>query len=214
MRKLAIFGASGFAHEIADIGFALGFKEIVLLTNEEANSDSAFIEVLSESEVCNLEEMGYKFALGFGDPSTKKRVYEKYPSLDFPNIIHPSAVFGHRQLERINQSQGIVITAGVVFTNNIEVGDFSVFNLNCTIGHGCIIENYVSIMPGVNVSGNVHLKECSYIGVGATILQGTEQQKLTVGNNAVVGAASLVTKNVGKNTTVVGLPASPLDKSL
>ena len=48
----------------------------------------------------------------------------------------------------------------------------------------------------------VHLKRNCWIGAGATILPG-----VTVGENSVVGAASVVTKDVPDNVVVVGSPA-------
>lgn len=48
----------------------------------------------------------------------------------------------------------------------------------------------------------VHIGKNAWIGAGATILPG-----VTVGDNAVVGAASVVTKDVAPDTIVVGNPA-------
>lgn len=48
----------------------------------------------------------------------------------------------------------------------------------------------------------VHLKRNCWIGAGATILPG-----VTVGENAVVGAGAVVTKDVADNTVVGGNPA-------
>ncbi len=48
----------------------------------------------------------------------------------------------------------------------------------------------------------VHIGKNAWIGAGATILPG-----VTVGDNAVVGAASVVTKDVIPNTIVAGNPA-------
>ena len=48
----------------------------------------------------------------------------------------------------------------------------------------------------------VHIGKNAWIGAGASILPG-----VTVGDNAVVGAASVVTKDVAPNTIVVGNPA-------
>ena len=48
----------------------------------------------------------------------------------------------------------------------------------------------------------VHIGKNVWIGAGATILPG-----VTVGDNAVVGAASVVTKDVAPNTIVAGNPA-------
>lgn len=41
-----------------------------------------------------------------------------------------------------------------------------------------------------------------YVGAGVIILAG-----ITIGDNAVIGAGSIVTKNVAANTVVVGNPA-------
>lgn len=48
----------------------------------------------------------------------------------------------------------------------------------------------------------VHIGKNAWIGAGATILPG-----VTVGDNAVVGAASVVTRDVAPDTIVVGNPA-------
>ena len=46
------------------------------------------------------------------------------------------------------------------------------------------------------------LKRNCWIGAGATILPG-----VTVGENAIVGAGAVVTKDVEPNTVVGGIPA-------
>ncbi len=51
----------------------------------------------------------------------------------------------------------------------------------------------------------VHLKKNCWIGAGSTILPG-----VTIGENAVVGAASVVTKDVPNNAIVAGNPAKVL----
>lgn len=98
------------------------------------------------------------------------------------------------------------------------------------IGHGVVIMNNalmmaaggITIDDGVMVAANaqlisnnhdlydhavltckpVHLKRNCWIGAGATILPG-----VTVGENAVVGAGSIVTRDVEDNTVVAGNPA-------
>ena len=50
-------------------------------------------------------------------------------------------------------------------------------------------------------------KGCS-IGAGATILPG-----ITIGKNSIVGAGSVVTRDVKENTVVVGNPARSIPKS-
>jgi acetyltransferase-like isoleucine patch superfamily enzyme len=118
-----------------------------------------------------------------------------------------------KQLEIFNKKKGNIITAGARFTNNIELGNFGIFNLNCTIGHDCIIDDFVNIAPGANISGNVELRKGVYIGTGASVLQGESiNKKLVIGEFSTVGAGAVVTKDIEADTIVVGIPAHPISK--
>jgi len=74
--------------------------------------------------------------------------------------------------------------------------------LNCTIGHDCIIGNYVEMSPRVHISGNCKIGDYSVFVSNATVLP-----KTTIGNNVIVGAGSVVTKDVHDNCLVVGVSA-------
>lgn len=93
-------------------------------------------------------------------------------------------------------------------TTGIQCGNFGLYNLNCTIAHDCQIEDFVTVGPGANISGNVHLKEGCSIGTGAVVLQGrSTDDKLVIGSDAVIGAGAVVTRQVGDGLTVKGVPA-------
>lgn len=208
LRKAAIFGASSFAREVADICVTLGFDETVFIDlNPEGNSYFNF-PLLAEDKILELINDDFSFIIGVGDNHLREKIYKKYSHLHFPNIIHPSASFGFKQHEHISGSSGNIIAAGVRMTNNIRIGNFSIFNLNCTVGHDCIFDDFINIAPGVNISGNVYLKEKAFIGAGATILQGKSlEDKLTIGRNCLIGASALVHKNISDNSVAYGIPA-------
>ena len=63
--------------------------------------------------------------------------------------------------------------------------------------HPISSENRESLIPG-----HIHIKKNAWIGAGATILPG-----VTVGENAVVAAGAVVSKDVPANTVVGGIPA-------
>jgi len=52
------------------------------------------------------------------------------------------------------------------------------------------------------IVGRIHIKRNAWIGAHATILQG-----VTIGENAVVAAGAVVSKDVPANTVVGGIPA-------
>jgi len=210
MQKIAIFGTGGFAFEIADICDSLSVANILLLTNSEIHEKTvAGLEIYHENRIDELKQAGYQFAIGVSNPEIRKKIVMRYPDLDYPALIHPSATFGRLQKEAANSSRGLILAAGVRMMNSIDIGAFVAVSLNSTIGHDCVIGDYVSIMPGVNISGNVMLDECCYIGSGAVILQGDSDNRLQIGEGVTVGAGSVVTKSVSSGFTVYGVPARP-----
>ena len=64
-------------------------------------------------------------------------------------------------------------------------------------GHPTSIEDRHSLVPKA-----IHIKKNAWIGAGATILPG-----VTVGENAVVAAGAVVSRNVAPNTIAGGVPA-------
>lgn len=92
-------------------------------------------------------------------------------------------------------------------TNNIDVGAFTLFNLNATVGHDCLIDNFATVSPGACISGNVHIKRSAWIGTGATINQGTPGRKLVIGARSMVGSGAVVVKDCEADGTYVGIPA-------
>lgn len=106
------------------------------------------------------------------------------------------------------------------FGENITIGKNVFVNHACTFMDrgGITIEDNVLIGPKVNlittnhpldpeqrgatISAPITIKKRAWIGVGATILPG-----VTVGENAVVAAGAVVSKDVPDNAVVGGIPA-------
>jgi sugar O-acyltransferase (sialic acid O-acetyltransferase NeuD family) len=207
MKRIGIFGLSGFAREVGDIVHELGYQPIyVARAQSEMEAWSFPDEVILDQDVDQHRSMD--FCIGIGDNAVRERVATRFAGrLRFATVIHPSATFGRGQRSAVQERQGCVICAGVRFTNNISVGNFCIFNLNATVGHDVIADDFVNVAPGACISGNVHLGARCWVGTGAAINQGTSDDRLRIGADTVVGSGSVVTKSCESNAVYVGAPA-------
>ena len=90
-------------------------------------------------------------------------------------------------------------------TVNIKIGNFNIINLDCTIGHDDILNNYITIYPSVNVSGCVVVDDIVEIGTGTQIIQG-----LNICGNTIIGASAAVVKSIEESGTYVGVPVKKI----
>jgi sugar O-acyltransferase (sialic acid O-acetyltransferase NeuD family) len=206
MKTLGIFGMSGFAREVGDIACELDYRPIYIgRTLAELDAWNLSDEAMLESEVGKHADM--EFAIGIGENVVRQKVAQHFDQLRFTSLIHPSATFGVRQRELIERRRGVIVCAGVRFTNHILVGDFTIFNLNATVGHDVVIEDFVNVAPGANVSGNVHIGARCWVGTGAAINQGRGGAKLVIGIDTMIGSGSVVVKDCDPNAVYAGVPA-------
>ncbi|MDR9424090.1 MAG: hypothetical protein RI567_02260 [Marinobacter sp.] len=205
--RIGIFGTSGMAREAGDVAWACGIEPFYVARDEtEVAGWSGAGEVILEKDVEAYSR--YPFVIGIGDNDIRRKVALRFEDkLQFTNLIHTSATFGFGQRKIIDEAQGVIVAAGVRFTSSILVGNFVLFNQNATIAHDCVIEHFVHVAPGANISGNVHLKESVWVGAGAVVNQGNESHRLTVGINSMIGSGAVVTKDCEPNGVYAGVPA-------
>ena len=143
--------------------------------------------------------------LAIGSPIIKKKVLNKItnPLIDYPTLIHPSVWIGDEEF--VDIGKGCILCAGVMVTTNVQIRNFVILNLQCTVGHDTRINDYAAFMPTVNISGEVIVGEGVYVGTGAKIIN-----QLEIGDNTIVGAGATVTKSLPSNCTAVGSPAKPI----
>ena len=100
----------------------------------------------------------------------------------------------------VNIGKNVVVMPGCLMmaAGGITIDDGAMIAANVQL----ISNNHDLYERQVITCKPVHIGKNAWIGAGATILPG-----ITIGDNAVVGAASVVTKDVAPDTIVAGNPA-------
>lgn len=120
----------------------------------------------------------------------------------------------------IDESVAVFTPMYINYGKHTKIGKNVFINFDCTfldLG-GITIEDGVLIAPKVSLLseghpispehrhsltvGHIHIKKNAWIGANVTILQG-----VTIGENSVVAAGSVVSKDVPDNVIVGGIPA-------
>lgn len=136
-----------------------------------------------------------------GNSKTRKQVIERLKDVShirFATAIDPKADIS----KRISIGEGSIICAGNIITVDVCIGNHNIINLDCTIGHDAVLDDFVTLYPSVNISGQVKVGKCTEIGTGANIIQGKK-----IGKRTVIGAGAVVINDIADDCTAVGSPA-------
>lgn len=209
MKDIVIVGASGFGREllqwIKDINRIephwniKGFLDDNLSALEGYACDHKVIGTIEEY----VPQENDVFAMALADPALKKQKVELLEArgAEFVSVIHPEARIGD-----FNElGKGVIIYPGARVTVNAKLGDFVVVLDNTTIGHDAVVGNYTTICGNTSVNGHVEIgKEC-FLANHVSVVPGRK-----IGDNAYVGAGSVVINNVRKGYRVFGSPAKKI----
>ena len=209
---MIIFGAKGFSKEVLEILHKNNYENrIAFFDNLSPFANhkifNRFPILSTDFEVKKFFSLnGNNFTIGIGDPKNRQKAFNYMSGL---GGILSSTISTKSDIGSFNTiiENGCNICTGVVITNNVSIGEASLINLNVTIGHDCVIGKFVELSPGVNVSGNCNIENFVSIGSNATILP-----NLSIGENSIIGAGSIVTKDIPKNVVAYGAPAKIVKK--
>lgn len=140
------------------------------------------------------------FVAGTGNPFANKK---------FANIIEQNNLKLSEPIicdsyigENVIIGNGSVVCPKSILTCDISVGKFSIINISTTIGHDCILDDFVVLSPNCSLSGHTKIKSETLLGTNVVTIP-----KRNICNNVVVGASSCVVKDITESGTYIGSPA-------
>ncbi len=212
MKKYIIFGVSGFLSDIFDIIHSNNARVAKIFLNMPEVQRARIVGYrqrvarlgydieVHETLAAFKPQKGFSYALGTPSPHKNKLIEElknKF-SLQFDALIHPTVFFG----SNVHVGEGVIMNANATVGPHAFLDDFCIVNRCVSIGHDAKIGKHVLLGPGASIEGSVTIEDCVTVGMRATVID-----QLQIGNWSVVGAGSLVTKDIPPYVVAYGVPA-------
>lgn len=193
--KKGIIGAGGFGREVYwSLNSVERSNTVFFVDDEYWSGGNNKILPLSL-----FESDKYEVIVAIADSKHRQRIVETLPkTTKFFTHIHPTAqIHG----EDVTIGEGSIICAGTIITTNVKIGKHAHLNLITTVGHDCMIGDYFTTAPGVQISGNEIIGDRVYFGTRSCM-----KQKLTICDDVIIGMNAGVTKDITEPGTYVGTP--------
>lgn len=174
------------------------------------------VHIGSGSRIDGYCELGYQTALADGQPLVIgcNSIIRSHSVFYEGSVFGDGLTTGHRVTVREKTKAGKNLQIGTLsdIQGHCEIGDYVRFHSNVHIGQHSRIGNCVWIFPYVVLTNDPHppselmmgvtVEDFAAIATMSIILPG-----VTVGNGALVGAHSSVSRDVAADTVVGGAPA-------
>lgn len=206
MKDLIIIGAGGFGREVSWLverinASAPEWNILGFADDNETLWGKEFdgYKVLGGTDVIKQYPSSYVVCC-IANTKVRKTLCEKISGFGnaFTALIDPAAIVS----DKVEIGEGSVICAGAVLTVDIKLGRHNIIDVNSTVGHDAVLQDYVTLYPSANVSGNTLICEGVELGTGSQVIQGK-----TVGANTFIGAGAVVVRDIPSDCTAVGVPA-------
>lgn len=207
----AIFGTGGFAREIMDIvSVGAGGDENVLFFEDVPRADLVNnIRVLATDEMfMRAKNEQILFTVALGNSHHRRRIAEKCIEAGMIPFSASAATL-HRYSEI---GEGAVLCGYTIVQANARIGKFFQLNMHSYVAHDCVIGDFVTFAPHVCCNGNVHIGDDSYIGTGATLINGKDDKPLVIGRGVTIGMGAVVLRDVPDGEIVIGNPGRLMRK--
>lgn len=212
----AVFGSGGFGCEVMPLARKQLQKQqkmvddLFFVVDNPETEEVNGVKVISLSDFLQIDTTQKFMTCAIADSNVRELLRNRIQAFDVQDwtVVAENCVI----LENVCVGLGSILCPFVTITSNVTIGINFHANLYSYVAHDCIIGDFVTFAPGVQCNGNVVIENHAYIGSGAIIRPGRKGKPLTIGEAAVVGMGSVVTKDVPAGVTVFGNPAKIISK--
>lgn len=137
-----------------------------------------------------------------GNPATKRDLVSRLKltkGISFPMIMGPNCIVS----DLAEFGEGCIVSLSFNWISpNVKLGDFVFVNCSTRIGHDVSVGDYTTIFSDIDISGGAKIGSDCVIGSGVTI-----NPDVKIGDGSIIGAGSVVAKNIPARVIAAGVPA-------
>ena len=213
MKEILIIGSEDHARVVlSEIIRIKGYRVIGFVDENvkkgtiiENYKNKNYKEVGNIKEIKKLLNKNTFGIIGIGSNFIRKKVAEDinkiYKNFNWATIISKNSTINGN----VKIGKGSLIISAVVINTGTKIGEHCLINTSSSIDHDNTFENYSSTGPGVTTGGNVKLGQCSHLGIGSTV-----KNRISIADNTIIGAQSMVLRNCNKKSVYYGIPAKKI----
>lgn len=169
---------------------------------KKQNTIINFIPVIGDLLSLNniMDKKSTAVFVPIGDNIVRSKIIRYVRSLGFitPSFIHKSV-----QIHSTVKIKGTVyILPNVSIMPFSSIDDLVMISMGVNIAHHTSIGTGCFFSQGTNIGASIIINNYSFVGIGATVMTGVK----LIGENALIGAGSVVIKDVPDNAIIVGVP--------
>lgn len=196
-QPLILVGHGGFGREVASWIIASGMPHEVLGFLDDTHTAERVLGSISGHNP--LPDVRYLTCFG-ESPQARQQIRRQLEAKGavFTTLVAPNVLFAHD----LNASSNSLFLGSCSLSSDLALGDDLLVQSMAVVGHD------VTIGDGVTISSHAFVGGWARLGAFCTLHpHSVVLPRVTVGEGAVVGAGSVVTKDVEPYTTVFGSPA-------
>lgn len=200
-KRLYILGAGGHGKVVVDAALKMNQWEAIYFLDDQLKGESILgikvIDVIDNVSEYKADKAEFVVAIGNNEVREKIQRNLQSQNCKLATIIHPFTSIG----SNVSIGEGTVIFAGAVVNPSVNIGEGCILNTSCSVDHDSVIKEFVHLSPGVNIAGTVRIEGKCWLGISATVIN-----DITIPKATIVGAGSIVIKDITKSGIYVGNP--------
>lgn len=209
--KLILIGGGGHCESCIDVIEQENKFEIIgILDKKELVGTSilGYDVIGTDDEIMNLRKKNYSFLITVGQIKSAKlrlRIFLQLKELNasIATIISPLAYIS----KSAHIGKGTIIMHGVIVNTGVSIAENNVLNSGCILEHNTDIGSHCHISTQTVINGGCKIEDEVFVGSGTVILN-----QIKVCGGTIIGAGTVVNKNISIAGTYIGNPARMIGK--